>query len=130
MNVWYAFAFEALCWNHIPQIKKALGIASVQTVEFSWRAEATDEYPGTQIDLIIRRADRIINLCEMKFSMSDYLIDKSDDANIRNKIAAYKQLTRCKEAIHPVLVTTYGLTANKYSHIIQKVITLDDLFMD
>ena len=130
MNVWYAFAFEALCWNHIPQIKKALGIASVQTVEFSWRAEATDEYPGAQIDLIIRRADRIINLCEMKFSMSDYLIDKSDDANIRNKIAAYKRLTRCKEAIHPVLVTTYGLTANKYSHIIQKVITLDDLFMD
>ena len=128
MNAWYAFAFESLCWNHIPQIKKALGISSVQTVEFSWRAESTDEYPGAQIDLIIRRADRIINICEMKFSISDYLIDKSDDANIRNKITAYQRLTRCREAIHPVLVTTYGLTANKYSHIIQKVITLDDLF--
>ena len=79
-----------------PQIKKALGIASVQTVEFSWRAEATDEYPGAQIDLVIRRADRIVNLCEMKFCIAEYLIDKSDDASIRNKIATYQRLTRCK----------------------------------
>ena len=128
MSAWYAFAFETLCWNHIPQIKQALGISSVHTAEFSWRAEATDEYPGAQIDLIIRRADRVINLCEMKFSISDYLLDKADDTNIRNKIAAYQRLTRCKEAIHPILVTTYGLTANKYSHLVQKVITMDDLF--
>lgn len=130
MDAWYAFAFESLCWNHIPQIKKALGIASVQTAEFSWRAESTDEYPGAQIDLIIRRADRIINLCEMKFSISDYVIDKADEASLRNKVATYQRLTHCKESIHPVLVTTYGLTPNKYSHSIQKVVTMDDLFAE
>lgn len=130
MDAWYAFAFESLCWNHIPQIKRALGIASVQTTEFSWRAEATDDYPGAQIDLIIRRADRIIDLCEMKFSISDYLIDKADDVSLRNKVATYQRLTRCKESIHPVLVTTYGLTPNKYSHSIQKVITMDDLYAE
>lgn len=128
MDAWYAFAFETLCWNHIPQIKKALGIASVQTTEFSWRAEATDEYPGAQIDLIIRRADRVVDLCEMKFSINDYLIDKADDASIRNKIATFQRLTRCKESIHPILVTTYGLAANKYSGLIQKTVTMDDLF--
>ena len=128
MDLWYAFAFETLCWNHIPQIKKALGIASVQTVEFAWRAEATDEYPGAQIDLVIRRADRIVNLCEMKFSIGEYLIDKSDDASIRNKIATYQRLTHCKDSIHPILVTTYGLIANKYSSLIQKLVTMDDLF--
>ena len=128
MDSWYAFAFETLCWNHIHQIKKALGISSVQTAEFSWRAEATDEHPGAQIDLIIRRADRIINLCEMKFSISDYLFDKSDDASMRNKIDTYRRLTKCKESIHPVLVTTFGLVPNKYSHTMQNVITMDDLF--
>ena len=128
MDAWYAFAFESLCWDHISQIKKALGIASVQTAEFSWRAEATDEYPGAQIDLIIRRADRVINLCEMKFSIGEYLIDKADDTSIRNKIATYQRLTRCKESIHPILVTTYGLTANKYSNLIQKTVTMEDLF--
>lgn len=130
MDTWYAFAFETLCWNHIPQIKKALGIAAVQTVEFSWRAEASDEYPGAQIDLIIRRADRIVNLCETKFSISEYLIDKSDDASLRNKIATYQRLTGCKESIHPIIVTTYGLVTNKYSHYIQKVVTMDNLFED
>lgn len=128
MDAWYGFAFESLCWNHIPQMKKALGISAVNTTEFSWKAEATDEYPGAQIDLIIRRADRIINLCEMKFCVGDYLLDKADDANLRNKIATYQRLTRCKESIHPVLVTTFGLAGNKYSHIIQQTITMDDLF--
>ncbi len=128
MDAWYGIAFESLCWNHISQIKKALGIAAVNTVEFSWRAEGTDEYPGAQIDLIIRRADRVINICEMKFCIGDYLLDKVDDASLRNKISAYQRLTRCKEAIHPILVTTYGLIPNKYSHNIQKTVTMDDLF--
>ena len=128
MEIWYGFAFEALCWNHIPQIKQALGIPSVHTVEYSWRAEKNDEHPGAQIDLLIRRADRIINLCEMKFCVGDYIIDNTEANNIRNKIAVYQQLTRSKEAIHPTIVTTYGLVANKYSHSIQKVITMDDLF--
>ena len=129
MDVWYGFAFETLCWNHIPQIKQALGISSVNTVEYSWRAEKNDEHPGAQIDLLIRRADRIINLCEIKFSISDYMIDSKEDASIRNKIAVYQNLTRCKEAIHPVLITTYGVVANKYSHSVQRVITMNDLFM-
>ncbi len=128
MDVWYGFALESLCWNHIPQIKQALGISSVHTVEYSWRAEKNDEHPGAQIDLLIRRADRIINLCEMKFCVGDYLLDSAEATKIRNKIAIYQQLTRCKEAIHPIIVTTYGLSPNKHSHSIHKVITMDDLF--
>ncbi len=128
MDAWFGFAFETLCWNHIPQIKKALGIPNVQTEEFSWRAEANEEHNGAQIDLIIRRADRIINLCEMKFSVGEYTIDKNDDESIRNKEMVFKQLTKCKESIYPTLVTTYGLISNKYSHRIQSTITMDDLF--
>ena len=64
----------------------------------------------------------------MKFSISQYLIDKADDASIRNKIAIYQRLTRCKESIHPILVTTYGLAPNKYSSLIQKTVTMEDLF--
>ena len=33
-----------------------------------------------------------------------------------------------RQAIHPVLVTTYGLANNQYSHIFQNVVTLKDLF--
>ncbi len=129
MDIWYGFAFEALCWNHIPQIKQALGISSVHTVEFSWRAEKNDEHPGAQIELLIRRADRIINLCEMKFCVGEYVLDNIEASKIRNKIAIYQQLTHCKEVIHPTIVTTYGLAANKHSFFIQRVITMDDLFV-
>lgn len=56
-------------------------------------------------------------------------IPQIKQALIRNKIAVYQNLTRCKEAIHPVLITTYGVVANKYSHSVQRVITMNDLFM-
>lgn len=128
IETWQGFAFETVCWNHIEQIKKTLGIPSVQTVEFPWRATATEEYQGAQIDLIIRRSDKIINLCEMKFCIADYIIDKNEDAKIRNKIATYQRLTKCRESIFPILITTYGLENNKYRDLVQKVITMDDLF--
>ncbi len=128
MIAWYAFAFETLCWNHIPQIKRALGIPSVHTEEFSWRKEGNDDEMGAQIDLVVRRADNIVNLCEMKFCIADHVIDKAEEANIRNKISVYQRTTGCKETIFPVLVTTYGLLRNMHSNIIQHTITMDDLF--
>ena len=129
MKTWYGFAFEALCWNHITQIKRALGIPSVHTEEFSWRVEGSKEEKGAQIDLLIRRADNIINLCEMKFCIGDFTFDKSEEAALRNKIATYQRITGCKETIHPTLITTYGLQQNLHSSIIQTTITADDLFV-
>lgn len=35
---------------------------------------------------------------------------------------------RGRRAIHPVIVTTYGLVKNEYSGKIQNVVTMDDLF--
>ena len=35
-NAWSGYAFENLCLRHVPQIKKALGIAGVQTETSSW----------------------------------------------------------------------------------------------
>lgn len=128
LTVWQGFAFETLCWNHIPQIKHALGIPMVHTEEFSWRTEPSDASKGAQIDLMIRRADGIFNLCEMKFSIAEYTLDKEEDANVRNRIATFQKITKCKESIIPVLVTTYGLSQNIYSNIFQTTITLNDLF--
>ncbi len=126
---WFGFAFETLCWYHIIEIKNALGIKSVATEQFTWRAEANDEHPGAQIDLIIRRADRTLNICEIKFYDSEYIIDKDDDLRFRNRIGLYHKLTKCRETILPTIITTYGLTPNQYSNYIQNTITMDDLFV-
>ena len=83
---------------------------------------------GAQIDLIIVRNDRIINLCEMKYSISDYLFSKDDDESLRNKIVAFKTVSKTRYSVHPVLVTTYGLSEGTYSGLIQAVVTSEDLF--
>ena len=130
MNGWFGFAFETLCWNHIDKIKLALGIADVRTEQFSWHANATDEYRGAQIDLVIKRADRASNICEIKFYNAEYFIDKTDDLDIRHKLSLYQRLNKCRDTIIPTLITTYGLSENKYSGLYQRVLTMDDLFMD
>lgn len=55
--------------THLEQIKQKLGISGIATTTSSWRELGTDSEKGAQIDLVIDRADRIINLCEMKSSI-------------------------------------------------------------
>ena len=125
---WRGFAFEEVCLLHINQIKQAMGIQGVSSRQSSWAITGNDEQEGTQIDLIIERADHIVNLCEMKFYGESFSVDKAyyQKMNYREKMLTEK-IAR-KDIVHSILVTTYGLTYNEYSGIFQHVITLDDLF--
>ena len=111
-----------VCLHHVSQIKKALGISGVQTSVSTWRDE------NTQIDLVIDRKDQVVNLCEMKFSINPFTINKSYADTLRNKIGNFRDSTRTKKALFLTLVTTYGLTQNKYSYLAQNTINMDQLF--
>ncbi len=124
--IWSGYAFEQVCFAHIQQIKKKLGISGVQCKVASWRSKYSD--PGAQVDMLIERKDRIVNLCETKFSQSQYAIDKKYDKILRNKAGAFKQETGTRNAINITMITAYGLKQNEYSGMIQNEITLDDLF--
>ena len=130
INTWHGFAFERVCLEHIDEIKHKLGISGVLTNINSWRTkEDLDKgIYGSQIDLLIVRKDQIINLCEMKYSSSDYTIDKDFETSLNKKINDLVKSTNTKYAIYPTLITTYGVTENQYSSIIQSEITLNDLF--
>lgn len=130
VNTWTGLAFERVCFMHIEQIKEKLGIARILTEVKSWNCKKDEEQGifGSQIDMLIIRKDQIINLCEMKYSDAEYSITAKVDESLRHKISDLKNVTKTKYAIHPVLVTTYGLVENKYSSNIQEVVTLDDLF--
>ena len=130
-NTWCGLAFERICLLHSEQIKKALGISGVITTEYSWRTAATDEHSGAQIDLLIDRSDKAINLCEIKYSDGPYTIDKKYMENIRNKATLFRQLTKTRKGIALTMITSYGLVKNSYSmNNIHSQITADDLFMD
>ena len=125
-NAWAGYAFELLCLHHINKIEQALGISGVQTEVYSWRSQKVVD--GAQIDLVINRADNVINVCEVKFWDSPFTITKKYHNELLNKIEAFRIETKCKKAIHLVMITTYGLVKNEYTSIAQKEITMDDLF--
>ena len=128
LNRWRGIAFEDLCFVHQEQIRADLGIAGVQAEIYPWKASSDGDTPGAQIDMLIDRADRVVNMCEMKFSRDDFAIDKDYDAKLRNKIEALLSATKNRKNIQPTLVTTYGLKTNMYSNRIQRVVTMDALF--
>lgn len=126
-DTWAGLAFEQLCLNHHKQIEQALGITGISTNVYSWTSPQTAE-EKVQIDLIIQRADKVINVCEMKFYDGDYTMKKKDYDDIERRVRAFRLANEVRQATHPVLVTTYGLTNNQYSNIFQNVVTLKDLF--
>lgn len=67
-RAWSGYAFEQVCMRHIQQIKHKLGIDDIRTDVCSWQQK------GGQIDLVIDRGDRVINLCEMKYSQEPYTL--------------------------------------------------------
>jgi hypothetical protein len=129
-HAWSGLAFERVCLQHVPAIKKALGISGVLTNVYSWKQKA-DEAVGTtgvQIDLLIDRNDQVINLCEMKFSKAEYTITKDYEMSLRQKLEAFRIGTNCRKAIHLTMVTTYGLIKNAYAETVQSSIMMNDLF--
>ena len=92
----------------------------------SWRSQKSEL--GAQIDLLIERKDQIINLCEIKYSINEFVIDKKTDINIRNKISAFKNEVSTRKAINITMITTYGVKQNEYAGIVQNEVTMDDLF--
>ena len=126
LNAWRGFAFENVCFNHINMLKLALGIPAVDVEYSPWRSRHVS--PGTQIDLVIDRSDRVVNLCEMKFSIDLFEVKRDYEMTLRNKVSAFIEETHCRKSVHPVLVTTFGVKPNAYSNFFQNVITMDDLF--
>ena len=83
---------------------------------------------GAQIDLLIDRRDKVVNICEMKYSSDEYEIDKSYDKDLRYKISRFIESNNCRKSIQLTMITTYGVKRNKYSNIVGNQILLDDLF--
>ena len=124
---WRGIAFENVCFNHISQIKKALGISGVSTSESAWSKQKGDEI-GTQIDMLIVRKDNIVNMCEIKFYSSEFSVDKNYDKVLRNRVLLLSSKLSRKMSISSVLITTFGLKYNEYSGDFDNVILIDDLF--
>jgi AAA+ ATPase superfamily predicted ATPase len=125
---WRGHAFENVCFNHIEQIKKALGISGISTTQSAW-TKMGEEYKGTQIDMIISRKDNIVNMCEMKYYGEAFMVDKDYDSILRRRKNLLYEMIPKKNAVHNTLITTFGIRNNEYRWSFDNVITMDDLFI-
>lgn len=125
-NAWCGLAFEMLCLNHVGQIKDKLGISGIESNEFSWKSSHSK--PGAQIDLVIDRADNVINICEMKYSTKEYVIDSEYYNKLENKLSVFAQEANSKSALHLTMICMNGLARNEYSSIVVSDLSGEDLF--
>lgn len=126
-KIWMGFSFENVCLKHIEQIKNGLKIAGIHSVNGSWVERNAEN--GAQIDLLIDRDDNVINLCEMKFYNSEFIIDKKYASEIARKVNIFTTSTQTKKSIFVTFITTYGLLKNEYrNQWVQSELTIEHLF--
>jgi uncharacterized protein len=126
---WAGLSFELICFNHLEQITNALKLQAIACTASPWRYEGDNQ--GAQVDLIIERADRVIHLCEMKFSKAVFTLSKTEALSLRNKIEQLSHQPAAKnKAIFPTFITTFGLKSNEYvQELVQNELKMDDLFL-
>lgn len=124
---WGGIAFEQVCLLHLNQIKEALGIKGVQVDAGGWWNRGDAHNKGIQIDLLLKRRDRVINLCEMKYCGEPFSMTKQYSVELRNRKMIFKEITATHDAVHLTLVSPWGLKQNAYSSIFNQTVTLNDL---
>lgn len=131
VNAWRGRAFERVCFWHIPQIKARLGISGIEADVYSWRGKGVDDGSGgAQIDMLIDRADGVVDVCEIKYSAEPYELDKDEDAKIVHRAETFRKASRTRKSVRSVMISAAGLKPGKYSGNIMAVVTGDDLFAE
>ncbi len=122
-NSWCGYAFENCCFKHSEEIKKALGISGIHTNIFSWQNKEA------QIDMLIDRDDRAINICEIKFYNTEFEITKAYHATLQRKLHAFESDHKIRKNKFITLITSFGVKQNSYSNtIIDSILSIDDLY--
>ena len=93
----------------------------------AFRAQSNVE-SGAQIDLLIDRNDGVVNVCEMKYARTPYVIDKAEANKLLNRLEMFGKRTGTKKILHLTLVSPYGLEHEGHWGIGQSQVTMDDLF--
>ncbi len=130
-KTWAGFAFENLCLKHSEGIKQALGISGVYSEESGFIFRGGKSNKGFQIDLLIDRQDGVINICEIKYTSGEYVIDKSYASELRNKINGFIKQTGTSKSVMLTFISSFGVKKNLHSTgLIDNDLALEVLFRE
>ena len=127
---WEGFTFEEVCLRHLHHIKQGLGITGMATETSAWRfvPSKDDERKGAQIDMVIKRADKIIHLVEMKFSEKPFIITKDYAARLQERKNLFMEVTKTLRGPVHTFITPLGLARGTHTSIVHSELTAKDLF--
>jgi uncharacterized protein len=106
-KIWCGYAFENLCLRHADAILMALNISGIYTEISTYRHKSPETDEGLQIDLLIDRADRAINLCEIKFYTDNYPLTDAYAEQLRQRREKFRHSTGTKKQLFNTLITTF-----------------------
>jgi uncharacterized protein len=127
---WAGYAFEAICYKHLSNIRTTLQIDPGAEVG-SWRyvPKQRQVEEGAQIDLLFDRPDGVVTICEIKYNEQPFPIDKQYAKNLLNKVETFQKHSQTRKQIFIAMITSGGLKPTMYSEeIISGQVRLEDLF--
>ena len=113
-KIWQGFSFENFVHKHINLVKKELGINGIISNEYSWFFKGNKEQSGTQIDLVIDRNDNCINILEIKFYDTEFIITKEIFENLNKKKTIFIEKTKTKKNVFVTMISLNGVIQNEY----------------
>lgn len=130
-SAWVGLAFERVCFQHLRQIKAALGISGVATNTYAWRTgTGKNGEAGAQIDMLIDRADNMVNICEMKFSKQEYVVTADDAKSLHHKAWRFVNEKGHGKSVCLTMITVSPISHTGYWGDIHQNITAEALFKE
>ena len=127
INTWLGLAYERVCLLHVNQIKETLHIDTIASEQYCWRSKTST--PAAQIDLIIDRADDVVNVCEIKYSAKEYSLSEEEAKKIAYRLETFRRETGTKQSLYPTLITASPLLENAYSDDFPVKLSMDAMFL-
>jgi hypothetical protein len=128
-KIWSEYAFEAMCLRHIDTIKKAMGISNLYTEVSSFRSLGNSDEPGMQIDIILDRADKTVNICECKYYSEPFVMTRQYASILNQRKEVFKKYTRTRKNVFTILICNQSPKKNDYLwESVDKVVVMEDFF--
>lgn len=121
---WLGHALEHLCYFHAVEIARLLGFESI-AYEFGPYYDYRSGSP-LQLDLVFKRADNVLTICEVKYSNSTIGVSIIDQVDRQRRLL---QDSFPKQTIQSVLITNAPVSVElERSSFFYRIVSIDELF--
>ena len=106
-----------------------MGIANLYSEVSSFRSIGSSGEPGIQIDIILDRSDKTVNICECKYYSEPFEITKPYATTLNQKKELFKKYTGTRKNVFTILICNQVPKKNDYlRESVDKVVVMEDLF--